>query len=364
MAAPAAARLTVDLNALANNHAVLRRTSATADLAPVLKADAYGLGIGPVARRLWAEGARRFFVARLAEGEDLRAALSSERPAVIYVLDGLADGAGPRLAASGLTPVLCTVAQVNAATAWANGGGGRLSVGLHVDTGMSRQGLTPDEVVGLLQAPGALGSLDVDLVMSHLGSAADPESPRNARQLAAFSDVRRRFPAALASLAASAGAFLGPEYHFEIVRAGVSLFGGGPLEQPHTDLHAVATLTARILDVRDLRAGDILGYGENVRIDAPTRVAVVAAGYADGIFRSARAGGYAWFAGARRRLLVVSMDMLVIDLGDAAAQIGQTVELLGPGALLDDQAQAAGTVAHEILVRLSRRAERVYLGEI
>ncbi|MDB5418266.1 MAG: alr, partial [Phenylobacterium sp.] len=124
-----------------------------------------------------------------------------------------------------------------------------------------------------------------------------------------------------------------------------------------------ATLTAPILDIRNLRPGDIVGYGASVRLDRPTRVAVVAAGYADGVIRAGKAGGYAWLDGARRPLLVVNMDLLVIDIGEAQAQIGQPVELLGPNALLDDLAAAAGTVAHEVLVRLSRRAERVYLGE-
>jgi alanine racemase len=181
--------------------------------------------------------------------------------------------------------------------------------------------------------------------------------------LARFLEARALFPDARASLSASAGAFLGPGYRFDVVRPGISLFGGGPLERPDAGLRAVATLTAPILDVRNLRPGDLVGYGESVRIAAPTRVAVVGAGYTDGIIRAARGGGHAWFAGARRRILIINMDILVIELGDAEAQMGEPVELLGPNALLDDLAAAGGTVAHEILVRLSRRAERVYLGE-
>ena len=356
MIGPAAARLTVDLDALAHNHAVLRRAAVRAEVAPVLKADGYGLGVGPTARRLWAEGARRFFVARLAEGEALRAELTGARPCTIYVLDGLAEGSSLRMAAAGLTPVLCSAPQIAAAVAdWPRA----FPVGLHVDTGMSRQGLRAADAA---DAHEALASLDVGLIMSHLGSAANPDSSRNSNQLQQFHQVRQRYPKALASLAASAGIFLGPDYHFDLVRPGVSLFGGGPLEQPHPDFQAVATLTAPILDLRDLRPGDILGYGESVRIEQPARVAVVAAGYADGVIRAARKGGYAWFAGARRRLLIINMDILVIEIGDALAAIGEAVELLGPDALIDDQAAAAGTVAHEVLVRLGRRAERVWRG--
>src|SRR5512140_1966853 len=128
----ATARLTLDLDALAHNHAVLRHAAAGAEIAPVLKSDAYGLGAGPVARRLWAEGVRSFFVARLAEGEAIRAQLAPERPATIYVLDGMTEGSAPRLAAAGLTPVLCSLPQVAAAAAQAMASGGPLPVALNV----------------------------------------------------------------------------------------------------------------------------------------------------------------------------------------------------------------------------------------
>jgi alanine racemase len=361
MAEPAA-RLTIDLDAVAYNYAVLRREAAGAEVAGVLKADGYGLGAEPVGLRLWAEGARSFFVARLAEGEALRAALTADRPATIYVLDGFTAGSGSRLAAAGLTPVICTLPQVAAAQSWAAAGQRPLPVALHVDTGMNRQGLTPEEAHALVQGGDRLRGLDVGLVMSHLGSAAEPENQRNANQLASFIEVRNLLPQARASLSASAGTFLGPDYRFDLVRPGVSMFGSGPQERPDSRFQAVATLSAPIADIRNLRPGDILGYGEDVRIEAPTRAAVVAAGYADGVIRAGKAGGYAWFAGARRRFLIVTMDLLIIDLGDAEAAPGDMVELLGPNALIDDLAAAAGSVAHEVLVRLSRRAERVYVG--
>ena len=255
----AGAHLAIDLDALAHNHTVLRAEAGGAEVAPVLKSDAYGLGAGSVALRLWAEGARSFFVARLAEGEVLRAVLTPARAATIYVLDGMADGAAPRLAASGLTPVLCSLAQIAAAGAQAAVAGRALPVALNIDTGMSRQGLTLDETRAAVQSLDRLRGLDVGLVMSHLGSAAEPDNPRNADQLARFLEVRRLFPHARASLAASAGAFLGPDYRFDMVRPGVSLFGGGPREVPDDRLRAVATLTAPILDIRNLRPGDVLG---------------------------------------------------------------------------------------------------------
>ena len=358
---PDRARLTIDLDALAHNHAVLRAEAAGAEVAPVVKSDGYGLGAGPVARRLHAEGARSFFVARLDEGEALRAALGG-RDARIYVLDGLTAGAAPRLVAAGLTPVITTLPQLTAASAWAVANG-PLSVALHVDTGMNRQGLAPEQARLLAQAPDRLRGLDVVLLMSHLGSASEPDDPRSAAQLAAFQALRPLFPQARASLAASAGVFLGPDYRFDMVRPGVSLYGGGPFERPDPRLKAVARLTAPILDIRNLTPGDRLAYGRMFTADRPVRVAVVGAGYTDGVFRAAYGRGYAWAGGARRPLLAVTMDLVVIDIADAPLTVGEPVELLGPSALLDDQAAAAGTVAHEVLSRIGSRAERVCTGE-
>jgi alanine racemase len=363
MPEPARARLTIDLDALAYNLRVLGREAGGAELAPVLKADGYGLGVGPLARRLWAEGARRFFIARLEEGEALRAELGPDRPAQILVLDGFPAAAGPRLAASDLTPVLSSTGQVAAASAWAAGAGKRLAVALQVDTGMNRQGVSMAEAQALAQGPDRLRGLDAVLIMSHLGAAFDPADPRNPAQLSKFLEVRRLFPEARASLSATSGAFLGEDYRFDVVRPGVGLFGGGPWEVPDDRLKAVATLEAPVVDVRQIAAGETVGYGSATVVPAPVRAAVVGAGYADGFIRVLRRNGRVWLAGALRPLLSVTMDLMIVEIGDAPVAIGDMAELLGPHALLDDVAAAADSVAHEVLVRLSRRAERVYLGD-
>ena len=364
MLAPSSARLTIDLDSLAQNYAVLKAQAGGAEMAPVVKGDGYGLGAPMIARRLWVEGARRFFVARLTEGEALRSALGTEHPATIHVLDGFTPGTGPRLAAAGLTPVLTSLPQIGAAQGFAAQAGTPLAVGLHVDTGMNRQGLTCDEARAVAQSPDRLQGLRVGLVMSHLGSATEPAHPRSAGQLARFRPVRALFPDAMASLSASAGIFLGPDYRFDVVRPGVSLYGGGPEERPDDRLKAVATLEAPILDIRNIAAGELVGYGASVMVERPTRVAIVQAGYADGILRMAKGQGRVWFAGALRPILIVTMDLIAVEIGEDRAQPGDMVELMGPHAQVDDLAAAAGTVAHECLVRMSERAERVYLGAV
>ena len=341
------ARITVDLDALAHNHAVLREAAAGAEVAPVVKADGYGLGAAQVARRLWDEGARSFYVARLSEGEALRAVLPD---AVIYVFDGYLDGA--RLEAANLRPVLNSREQVEAWRAERP----TLPAALHVDTGMNRLGVRVEEAE-------ALKDLPVELVISHLACAPEPEHPLNALQAERFAQVASLFPNARKSLANSGGIFLGERFRFDQARPGIGLYGGGPEERPDERIRPVAIFEAPILQVRNVPAGESIGYGAAFVAPNAMQVATVAAGYADGVLRSTHPRGHAFVAGERRPIVGrISMDLIAVDVTDLAVRAGEPVELLGPNILLDDAAAAAGTTAYELLTRLSSRAERVYRG--
>ena len=313
-----------------------------------------------MARRLWAEGARTFFVARLAEGEALRAALG-DRAAVVYVLDGAPPGAVDRLRAADLVPVLNSREQVDAWSAAARGGP-PLPAALHVDTGMNRLGLPVADAEALAAAPPP--GLRPVLLMSHLACADEPGHPLNARQRDAFEHVRGLFPDVPASLANSAGVFLGPAYAFDMVRPGISLYGGGPRGRPHPRIRQVARLEAPLLQIRRLAPGETVGYGATFTTDRPLTLAVLAAGYADGVLRAGAPAAFAWAAGARRRYLGrISMDLLAIDATDAGLQVGDLVQLLGPEVPVDEVAAAAGTLAYEVLTRLAPRAERRWTGD-
>jgi alanine racemase len=342
------ARLTVDLDALAANHALLRELAGPAEVAPVVKADAYGLGMPQVARRLWAEGARAFFVARIGEGEALRRTLGPQ--ARVLVFDGCPPGGADRLAAASLTPVLNSPEQVSA---W-----GDRAAALHVDTGLNRLGLTTAQAQALAGLP------SIELVISHLSCSHAPDHPSNLRQRDAFAAARALFPAARASLSGSAGIFMGEAYRFDLVRPGISLYGGGPFAVPDARLRPVVTFEAPILQLRDVAAGEAVGYGAAFTAEAPMRVAILAAGYADGMARAGSPGGYAWFGRARRALLGrVSMDLIAIDVtGCPDARPGEMVELIGGDVPVDEAATAAGTISYEMLTRLSRRAVRVWRG--
>jgi alanine racemase len=346
MTAPAS--LTVDLNALSHNFHALEAVSGV-PVHPVVKANAYGLGAVPVAKRLLAEGARTFFVARLNEGIALREALGPEP--TIYVLDGCVGDAAQALKAADLRPILNHSDQI---AAWMAAGGG--ACGLQIDTGMNRLGFRVED------APVPFGGLE--LVMSHLACADDPAEPMNRRQRDAFAAVSARYPDALKSFANSGGCFLGPDYAFDVVRPGICLYGGGPEGRPDGRLKAVATLTAEILQIRNLPAGESVGYSRGFNADRPRRIATCGAGYADGIFRSNSPDGQVWAAGALRPILGrVSMDVIAVDVTDADVNLGDHVELFGANRPVDDAATAAGTISYELLTSIGNRFERRYLDQ-
>ncbi len=363
MSLPAEARYTIDLDALAANFATVRREAAGAEVAPVVKADAYGLGLAPVARRLWAEGARRFFTARLSEGVALRSALGPGRPAAVYVLDGCTDGAASHLVAHDLTPVLNSLPQVREWTAHARTLGRTLSGVLHIDTGLNRLGLRTEEARALAQTSDGLQGVEVELVMSHL-ACADPEiAPMDVEQAHRFEAAAALFPQAATSFGASAGLFLGERFRGQVVRPGIALYGGGPFQAPDPRIRPVATLDAPIVQVRSVAPGESVGYGASYRAERPLRVAVMALGYADGVLRASERPRYAWYAGAKRAFLGrISMDLIALDVTGFEAYPGARVELFGPNLPVDEAAADAGTIAFELLSNVAGRVERVYLG--
>jgi alanine racemase len=348
--APLAARLTIDLDALAANYRTLVAAARGAEVAPVVKADGYGLGAAAVARRLMSEGARRFFVARIAEGIALREALGAGP--IIYVLDGCPAGAASALQAADLTPILNSLDQVND---WRDVGGGDLH--LMLDTGLNRLGLTENDLDHLGGAP-------VAWAMSHLACADRPDDPMNGEQRLRFEHMAARFPRARRSLAASDGLFLGHGFTCDMVRTGICLYGGGPEGRPDPRIRAVATFKAPILQIRRLSPGESVGYGAAFTATRPITAAVVAAGYADGVLRSASPKAFASLAGRRCAMLGrVSMDLAVFDVtGLAEAQPGAMMQLVGAEAPIDEIATASGTIAYEVLTRLGARAERRYIG--
>ncbi|PPR61086.1 MAG: Alanine racemase, biosynthetic, partial [Alphaproteobacteria bacterium MarineAlpha4_Bin2] len=307
---PATSVLTVDLDAIATNYRTLSARAAPAVCAGVLKADAYGLGLVPVARRLWAEGCRIYFVASLDEAITLRAILPE---AEIVPLNGLLPGDQGYYREYGLLPMLNDLCQLEMWLAYCRVIGS-LPAALHVDTGMSRLGLSAVEQERLLSEPGLVEGLQCRYLISHLACADTPDHLLNRRQQADFAALVELVPHGRASLAASSGIFLGMAWHFDMVRPGVALYGGAPVDGAANPMQSVVCLEGLVLQLRDVDSPETVGYGATYEFAGKTRVATIAAGYADGYLRSA--GGH---SAARWRNITlplvgrVSMDLITLD---------------------------------------------------
>src|SRR5258705_3419058 len=364
--ADARAVLRIDLNALRWNWKRLNEASGRAECSGVIKADAYGLGLEQVARALAHEGCRTFFTATLEEGRRVRAV---EPGAVIYILDGLLPGAGAHYSGFDLRPCLSSLPEIREWAAYCRTLRRRLPAAIHIDTGINRLGLATQDVDTLAAMPEALVDFDPALVMSHLACADEPENPYNADQRRLFDRLRAKLPAAPASLANSGGVFLGPDYHYDLVRPGIALYGGRALEVGANPMRTVVRLSARILQVREVAEGEAVGYGATYRVTRTSRIATIACGYADGFLRalSGLTGhpGPAGYLGPHPVPTVgrVSMDLITVDVTDVPAvlaQRGAWVEVMGERVTLDDLTDRAGTIGYELLSRLSRRVHRIY----
>ncbi len=361
--ARAGAILTIDVGAIVANWRLLARKVAPAECAAVVKADAYGLGADPVATALAAAGCRTFFVAHLEEGIALRRLLP--RTVRICVLHGPMPGTEADFTAHDLLPVLNSLEQVEGFSRHAAAAGRKLPALLQTDTGMSRFGLAPSELDRLIETD-ALANLDIVLHMSHLACADDPANPANPAQRAAFEAVRARLPGVPASLSASSGIFLGPDYHFDLVRPGAALYGIAPQNGAPNPLSPVVRLQGRVIQLRTVAAEAGVGYGHTAHSGAGTRLATVGVGYADGFLRSLSNTGAAWHGGVRLPILGrVSMDSIILDISalpDGILSPGDSVDLIGPDQDLDALAASAGTIGYEILTSLGARYPRRYRG--
>ncbi|MHC3126383.1 alanine racemase [Brevundimonas sp. GN22] len=341
------ATLTVDLGALARNYHTLEALTGR-PVNPVVKADGYGLGAIAVAKRLMAEGARTFFVARAAEGVILRDALGAEP--TIYVLDGGHGENVGLIRAANLRPVLNQPVQFEN---WLSSGGG--ACGLQIDTAMNRLGYRVEN------APEPFAGLE--LVMTHLACADEPSNPLNRQQRDTFDAVSQKYPGVTRSFANSGGCFLGEDFGFDVVRPGICLYGGGPEGKPHEKIAPVATLTAQVMQVRDVPVGETVGYSQGFKVETPVTVATCGAGYADGVLRSYSPKGQVWINGGLRPIIGrVSMDVLAVDVTGLDVKAGDSVEIFGANRNIDEAATAAGTISYELLTSITPRVPRLYVG--
>jgi alanine racemase len=357
--------LSIDLGAIASNWKKLASMTVPVECAGVVKADAYGCGLEPVVRTLLAAGCRTFFVADINEGRRVRAVAAT---ATIYVLNGLVPGAARSFADAALRPVINSTTELAEWDAFIAASHWRGGAALHVDTGMNRLGVTVEEAAAL--AP-RLHSENhgLSLLMSHFACADTPDHPMNDRQSRLFREIRIMFRGLPSSLANSAGIFLGGTAYCDLVRPGIALYGANPVPGKNNPMHSAIDLKIRILQVRAINRGDTVGYGAAWTAGRPSRIAVIAAGHADGFLRSAagakgRPAAEVVIAGRRCPIVGrVSMDVAAVDVTDLPegnARRGNFATLIGDGMTADQLAAGFGTVNYEVLTNLGRRYHRVY----
>lgn len=343
------ASLRIDLDAvLANWRALDAMTSAATETGAVVKADSYGLGAARVAQVLARAGARKFFVAAAEEGAAVRQALG-EGPE-IFVFSGHMAGDTEMIRDMGLIPMLNSVEQVKRHHDTLPGA----AFGVQLDTGMNRLGLEPADWAAVSAELIAAGP---KLVMSHLACSDEPDHPMNALQLKNFRAMTDGLGLKRA-LSATGGILLGPDYHFDVTRPGIGLYGG----LPFTAARPVVTLSLPVVQIRKVAPGETVGYANSWTAARESRIATVAAGYADGLSRRLSGKATLW-AGDTPCPLVgrVSMDLITVDVTDLA-EVPQSLDILGPHQGVDALAEIAGTIGYEILTSLGQRYRRAYVG--
>lgn len=345
-----AAELTIDLDAVAANWRALDACSgAGTRTAAVVKANAYGLGVAPVAKRLAAEGVREFFVAQVAEGIELRKALGSAPE--ISVFSGHMAGDGTALADAELVPMLNSPEQVQRHFEALPD----RPFGIQLDTGMNRLGM---EEADWRAISSDILSKSPRLVMSHLACADEPEHGQNAAQLRAFHTMTDGIGAPR-SLAATGGVLLGSGYHFDLTRPGVGLYGGAPFAAAEP----VVTLSLPVIQSRTVQTGETVGYGASWSAEKPAVIATVSSGYADGFIRHLSNNAVLYAGGTPCPLAGrVSMDLLTVDVTHLDC-VPDHLDILCTHQCVDDLAEAAETIGYEILTSLGARYRRHYIGE-
>ena len=347
------ARARIHLENIVHNWEQIGGRHPNAEAAAVVKADGYGHGAAEVSRYLQSAGCKSFFVATLQEAVSLRKAIGDGSN--IFVLNGARGEELTTLKSNALTPVLNSIEQVR--TVVGTNALGNAPLCLHFDTGMNRLGLKPSQ---LGDVKTATRNQSVGWVMSHLACADEPDHSLNTAQLALFHQVRREWPDAIHSLAATAGCYLGEDYGFDMIRPGIGLYGGGPRRE---GIKPGLTLEAPILAIFEGSVGETVGYGATHTLQQSQRLATVSLGYADGMLRSLSNKGFGFIDGQRVPIVGrISMDLITIDVSDITStlQPGKMVEFLGAYAHLEEQAKEAGSLGYELITGISTRVQRIY----
>lgn len=368
LANPHGAHLTIDLSAIVDNWRLLRSHGEGAECGAVVKANAYGTGIEQTGHALFKAGCKTFFVAHVSEGQRLRAVAPD---AVIYVLNGLPNGASGAYASAHLRPVLGSLEEIGEWGDHVRAANLPGQAAIHIDTGLNRLGLDP-EVWRDLAGRISLGEFGFtpSLLMTHLASSETLDTTQNAEQTELFGEMSRLAPDIPSSFCNSSAVFRPDLPRHRLMRPGYALYGGNPTPWTSNPMREVVTLQAPILQIRAIEQGERVGYNARWQAKRPTVLATISLGYADGFPRlppdQDRPVGEVLIGGTVCPIVGrLSMDLMIIDATDvpsAHLQRGAPVTVIGGVLNIDRVGQMAGTIGYLMLTSLSGRYTRTYLG--
>jgi alanine racemase len=361
----ASAVLYVDLRAIKENYKKICAHLGSKTLcAAVVKSDAYGLGVAPIVKALHLAGCRHFFCSYLDDALKIRQEFANS-DVVVYVLNGVFPKTEHLFHENAITPCLISKDHVDRWVAYGKKISQKLPCIIHVDTGMGREGLAVEEFMMLYDLEKEkLEALDIHFLMSHLANSNTPNNRKNIIQLDRFQLLLSRMPNLKATLANSSGLALGPQYHFDMVRPGMALYGYKGLNYADLYLSPTLSVQGRVLLTRSLTGGESIGYNSTFTCQRDTKVALISVGHGDGVLRAISNRGGILINGHMTPLIgAVSMDTMMVDITShptGTVHADMWVELYGDIESVNRFAESEGTSVYELMVRHGQRFQRIY----
>lgn len=360
MTKDAVGHLTINLNALRENYDILKNKAHGKEIAAAVKANAYGLGAIEITKALLKKGCKTFFVANPDEAIELRNSIKEDY--TLYSFSGFNTHTLNTYIHHQISPILTDISQF----ALYKQNERLPSCALHFDTGMNRLGLTKEEFHEIKNNPELTYNIDIALILSHFSSADEPEKTESHKQYQRFKEITEHFPHIKNSLCNSSGIFLHNDYHFDLLRPGIALYGGNPVPLQQNPMSPVIELTAPIAKILTAKKGSTAGYNQTYKFEKDTELAIINIGYADGLPRTLSNNTSFYYKDypcpVRGR---ISMDLTIIDISAIpkknAPIIGDHIEIIGKNNSLDTLAKNAGTISYEILTSLGQRYKRTYI---
>ena len=355
--------LEIDLKSICHNFKTIKKKVAkNCIVAATVKANAYGLGVKEVTKSLIKHHCKDFFVATLMEGIELR---SYNKSVNIYILNGLEIGKCSIYKKYKLTPVLNSIKQIREYEIYQSKIKKSMDAIIHFDTGMSRLGLDEDETNKLIKnRNNILKKTNIVYIMSHLACGDDPKSKKNNKQLSMFREISKSFKNIKMTLANSAGVLLGKNYHFDMVRPGISIYGGNAQKNKKNSFRHVIQLSARLIQLRKIKKGSTVGYGATYKAKQNMMIGTISLGYADGLNRLFSNNMKCYYKKKEINLIGrISMDLITLDLSKFRKkdiQINSRVEIINDQNNINKISANIGTIPYEILTSLGHRYSRKY----